>query len=82
MSGEPRLAEVKGKTAQQRPEQQQASSARPRGGDQGSLRGSRRPIRSVGQAGGQRSLAPPEDLFPTLLCVTGLLCKSKQLLLK
>ena len=78
MSGEPRLAEVKGKTAQQRPEQQQASSARPRGGDQGSLRGSRCPICS----GGQRSLAPPEDLFPTLLCVTGLLCKSKQLLLK
>ena len=30
-------AEVKGKTAQQRPEQQQMSSARPRGGDQGSL---------------------------------------------
>lgn len=80
-------AEVKGKTAQQRPERQQMSSARPRGGDQGSLgapvlAGVAAPSLSGGWQEGQRSLEPPEDLSPAPLCVTGFPCEPKEPLLK
>lgn len=76
---------VIGKTVQQRIEQQQTSSARPPRvpGGVHMFTGVAVPISSAGAGRrARKSLAPPEDLLPTLLCVTGFLCDSKQLLLK